>query len=223
MMHSQRSQVPSNRLSQIEKLKETLIKGLLSAALIAVSAMAGATAEAASDIQLGMPGYGGTGCPANSASVTLSPDQKELSILFDQYVVEAGNGRTVDRKSCNIAIPVRVPQGYSISVFKVDYRGFNSLPTGARSTFNVEYFFAGSQGPRQTKSFFGPTADNYELTSNLGVEALVWSPCGAETNLRVNTSMMVMTNRRQEQALATVDSADISAGIVYHIQWRQCH
>lgn len=180
------------------------------------------TAAIAADIQLGVPGYGGTGCPANSASVTLAPDQKSLSILFDQYVVEAGNGRTMDRKSCNIAIPVRVPQGYSISVFQIDYRGFNSLPAGARSQFNVEYFFAGSRGIRQTKSFFGPASNLYELTDNLTAEALVWTPCGADTNLRVNTSMLVQSNRRQEQAMATVDSADVTAGLVYHIAWRTC-
>ncbi|MBL7688296.1 MAG: DUF4360 domain-containing protein [Bdellovibrionaceae bacterium] len=180
------------------------------------------TTAMAADIQLGMPGYGGTGCPANSASVTLAPDQKSLSILFDQYVVEAGNGRTMDRKSCNIAIPVRVPQGYSISVFQIDYRGFNSLPAGARSQFNVEYFFAGSRGVRQTKSFFGPASNLYELTDHLTAEALVWTPCGADTNLRVNTSMLVQSNRRQEQAMATVDSADVTAGLVYHIAWRTC-
>ena len=196
--------------------------GVSALALSTLLSVVTAPTAMAADIQLGMPGYGGTGCPANSASVTLAPDQKSLSILFDQYVVEAGNGRTMDRKSCNIAIPVRVPQGYSISVFQIDYRGFNSLPAGARSQFNVEYFFAGSRGVRQTKSFFGPAANLYELTDNLTAEALVWTPCGADTNLRVNTSMLVQSNRRQEQAMATVDSADVTAGLVYHIAWRTC-
>jgi len=27
-------------------------------------------------------------------------------------------------KSCNVAIPVHVPQGFSVSVLQVDYRGF---------------------------------------------------------------------------------------------------
>jgi len=42
---------------------------------------------AADDISLGEPGYGGTGCPAGTVSVTLSPDAKSLSLLFDQYQV----------------------------------------------------------------------------------------------------------------------------------------
>lgn len=189
---------------------------------IAFALGSASTASANIGLQLGMPGYGGTGCPANSASVTLSPDQSSLSILFDQYVVEAGNGRQFDRKSCNIAIPVRVPQGYSISVFQVDYRGFNSLPAGARSTFNVDYFFAGSRGVRQSKTFWGPSANLYELTDHLTAEAVVWSACGAETNLRVNTNMFVQTNRRGELAMSTVDSADVTSGLVYHISWRRC-
>jgi hypothetical protein len=192
--------------------------------LVSIASALGSASTASANIglQLGMPGYGGTGCPANSASVTLSPDQSSLSILFDQYVVEAGNGRQFDRKSCNIAIPVRVPQGYSISVFQVDYRGFNSLPAGARSTFNVDYFFAGSRAVRQSKTFWGPSANLYELTDHLTAEAVVWSACGAETNLRVNTNMFVQTNRRGELAMSTVDSADVTSGLVYHISWRRC-
>ncbi len=201
----------------------SLMGTLLSIATALGASIFSPSANAQSVIQLGQPGYGGTGCPANSASVSLSPDQTSLSILFDQYVVEAGNGRTMDRKSCNIAIPVRVPQGYSISVFQVDYRGFNALPAGARANFNVEYFFAGSRGVRQAKSFYGPTSNLYELTDHLTAEAVVWSACGADTNLRVNTSMMVQTNRRGDQAMSTVDSADVTAGIVYHVAWKRCY
>lgn len=204
------------------RISTSMFGCLLSVATTIGVSLFATSANAQVGIQLGVPGYGGTGCPAGSASVSLSPDQSALSVLFDQYVVEAGNGRSMDRKSCNIAIPVHIPQGYSISVFQVDYRGFNSLPSGARSMFNVEYFFAGSRGVRQTKSFFGPAANLYELTDNLTAEAVVWSACGADTNLRVNTSMMVQSNRSGQQAMATVDSADVTAGLVYHVSWRRC-
>ena len=203
-------------------LSRAVMGCMLSLATLAGVSLASSNANAQAAITLGTPAYGGTGCPAGSASVTLSPNNSALSILFDSYVAEAGNGRTVDRKSCNIAIPVHVPQGYSISVFQVDYRGFLSLPSGARSTFNVEYFFAGSSGVRQSKTAMGSQNGLYELTDNLVAEAVVWSACGADVNLRANTSMMVQTNRRQEQAMATVDSADVSAGLVYHVAWKRC-
>jgi hypothetical protein len=87
----------------------------------------------------------------------------------------------------------------------------------------VNYFFADDpRGVRTTKMLRSGASQEYLLTDRLGVEALVWSACGAQTNLRVNTRMIVRSNSRGDQALATVDSADINAGIIYHLQWRQC-
>ena len=177
----------------------------------------------ADDIALGQPGLGGTGCPAGTASATLSPDLKSLSILFDQYQVEAGGttGKSFDRKSCNIAIPVHVPQGLSISVLAIDYRGYNNVPTGASSEFNVEYFFAGAKGPSFKKTFKGALDADYTIHNELVAQASVWSACGADVNLRTNSSIKVTTKNNKE-ALATVDSEDVSAAIVYQLQWKQC-
>ena len=184
--------------------------------------VAGMNATAA-DIQLGQPEYGGTGCPGGSASVSLSPDSKSISILFDQYVVEAGGAKSFDRKNCNISIPVKVPNGYSVSVFAIDYRGFTGLPSGGRATLSVDYFLAGlGRGVRTSKSFTGPAATDYLKSDSLGLEAIVWSACGANTILRANTTMLVQSNSRREQAMATVDSADVNAGIVYQLQFRSC-
>ena len=178
----------------------------------------------AADIRLGQPGYGGTGCPRGTASATLSPDKKSLSILFDRYYAEAGRsaGKTIDRKTCNVAIPVHVPQGFSISIFKIDYRGFVSVPRGGQAKFNVEYFFAGSRGPSFAKTFRGATEKEYLLTNKIGMGALVWTPCGKSVNLRVNSSILARTNSRRTDVLATVDSADVTAGLIYHVQWRRC-
>lgn len=177
----------------------------------------------ADDISLGEPGYGGTGCPAGTVSVTLSPDAKSLSLLFDQYQVAVGgdSGKSFDRKSCNIAIPVRVPQGLSVSILKIDFRGFNHLPQSASSQFNVEYFFAGTRGPTFQRRFRGPLDEDYLINNELTVQAIVWSDCGADVNLRTNSSMRVQTVGNRE-AMASIDSEDVSAGIIYQLQWRSC-
>lgn len=189
--------------------------------LLGIFMILGSTAQAG--IYLGHPGYGGNGCPSGSASTTLSPDGKSLSILFDEYFVEAGGRKRIARKSCNIAIPVHVPQGMSISIVDVDYRGYVSLPRGGQGKFRAEYFFAGRKGPTFQKRFRGGFDDDYTLSSPLALSALVWSRCGADVNLRVNTSMMVRSNRQKDDALATVDSADFNAGVVYHLKWKRCH
>lgn len=178
----------------------------------------------AQDISLGEPGYGGTGCPAGTVSVTLSPDAKSLSLLFDQYQVSVGGttGKGFDRKSCNIAIPVRVPQGMSVSVLKIDFRGFNRLPQGANSQFDVEYFFAGTKGPAFQRRFRGPLEEDYLINNELTVQSIIWSACGADVNLRTNSSMRVGTVGNRE-AMASIDSEDINAAIIYHLQWRSCN
>ena len=200
-------------------MKKNMMKGLC-LGLMTLSNVAMADLN---DINLGVPGYGGNGCPANSASVTLSDDKKSLSIIFDQFIVEAGGmNKTIERKTCNIAIPVHVPQGFSISIIDVDYRGYVSLPSQASARLTAEYFLAGSLGPRFDKTFVGRTDTDYTFNNAIGVQAQIWSPCGADTILRVNAAMLVRTNRYRDEALATVDSADFKAGMLYKLQWKRC-
>src|SRR5690606_1233380 len=131
-------------------------------------------------ISLGLPEHAGTGCPIGTVAAVVSPDGGQLSILYDQFVAEVGGmtGRSIDRKNCNVAIPVHVPNGLSVSVLQVDYRGFNFLPVGGRSTFNVEYFFAGTRGPVFTRTFTGPLTDDYFIPNSLLATAVSWSRCG---------------------------------------------
>lgn len=198
---------------------------MFSKILAATFAMLLASGAMAESLTIGEPQYGGNGCPAGTASATISPDGSAISILFDQYMAEAGNttGRRIDRKSCNLAIPIQVPNGYSVALLKVDYRGFNAVPAGAYNRFDVEYFWAGARGPRFSRTFTGPANSDFSLTDELLASTLVWSPCGASVNLRVNSSMMAQSNSRMEQTLGTVDSADVSSGLIYHLQFRRCN
>jgi hypothetical protein len=201
---------------------------IMNTAFFATTALLSLSSAFADDIRLGIPGTGGTGCPAGTVSATLSPDQKTLSLIFDQYVVQAGGytGQRIGRKNCQIALPIHVPQGYSFSIIQMDYRGFNALPAGASSQFNVEYFlaFPGApvSGPRYSQRFYGPLNSDYLIPNQIGVSAAVWSPCGADLNLRTNTSMMVMSNSSNEEAMSTVDSIDAKGSILYQLQWRRC-
>ena len=190
---------------------------MISFALVLIGTLA-----QAQQLQLGNPAYGGTGCPSGTASAVLSPDNQSLSIIFDAYQVAASrvSGKSFDRKSCNLAIPVTIPQGYSLAIYSVDYRGFNHLPDGANSEFDVEYFFAGYRGPNFRHPFWGTLDDNYVISHEIPVAALVWSACGARTTLRANTSMRVSSYG--DDALSTVDSADVNAALIYHLEWKRC-
>ena len=209
------------------------MKKMMISLVLLASASAGATPVTSVDdtlvdgIRLGNPTYGGTGCPQGSAAVALSPDESSISILFDTYVAEAGGARRIDRKSCNLAIPVHVPAGMSISLISMDYRGFTSVPSGGSAVFNAEYFFAGGSGPIQSQTFRGPRNDDFTITHEVPMEAQIWSPCGQDVILRANTSMRAMTNSRGDQVLATVDSQDVhgstDGGFFFFIEERNCN
>ncbi len=201
------------------------MNALKSLLVLSAIVMASASAEA-SRITLGEAAYGGNGCPAGSASITTTGDGTTMSVLFDSFAAEAGNttGRRVDRKSCNLRVPVRVPNGYSVALIAVDYRGFNAVPgQGAYNDFRAEYFYAGSRGPVFQKRFQGPQADSFQITNNLIASNLIWSACSKEVIFSINASATSMSNSRMDQTMMIVDSIDINAGMLYHFQLRRCN
>ena len=176
----------------------------------------------AEDLKVGELAYGGTGCPANSARVVLDPLQNTIGLIFDQYAGEAGATKKLDRKSCGLALPVKIPDGYSAALYESSFQGFYSLPEGAQSTFRLEQFFAGEKGRKISTTFTGANDSDFVVSDILADERLVFSECGASTILRVNTSMVVTTNDASDVASFTVDHADISAGLVFHMKLRKC-
>ena len=176
----------------------------------------GACLAYSGDLALAQPGYGGSGCPGGSASVSLSPDRTTLRVGFNRYRV-APRGAGLDRKSCSLAVPIDVPRGKSVSILSVDYRGYTRLPRGARSQFNVEYFFAGRRGASFARTFPGPSDKAYGFSTG----GLGWSGCGASVTLRSNSSIRVSTNANAQGAKAARPE-HVQQSATYHLQWRNC-
>ncbi|MBD2628036.1 DUF4360 domain-containing protein [Trichormus variabilis] len=159
--------------------------------------------------------YGGSGCPDRTASVTVSPDGQELSILFDKFIT-LGNGKPEEaRKSCNLTIPIKVPGGFQISVYTANYRGY--VAPNTTGELLTEYFFAGSRGLKLKQELRGEK--DYDVEHDLVTQGKVWSACGDSVNMRVNASM-----KAKGDGIATVDSFDLAhRGLVYRVEYRSCN
>ncbi|MBH8556348.1 DUF4360 domain-containing protein [Nostocaceae cyanobacterium CENA357] len=189
----------------------TLLQAFFAAAALMTAFVSPAFAEP--KVEIIGAGYGGSGCPGGTASVNVSPDGQELSILFDKFIALANNPRE-SRKSCNLTIPIKVPQGFQISLYDADYRGYVAPQT--IGNLRAEYFFAGQRGPIFSRQFDGET--NYNVRDSLATVADVWSRCGDSLNMRVNAAMAA-----RGQGMATVDSFDLAhRGLVYHLKYRTC-
>ena len=187
-----------------------ILQSFLATTVLTIAAISPALAQ---KVEILGANYGGSGCPENSASVSVSPDGQELSILFDKFAA-LGNDSTQSRKSCNLSIPIQVPQGFQISLYDADYRGYVAPST--TGNLRAEYFFAGNRGPVFSRTFRGET--DYNVRDSLATIANVWSACGNSVNMRINASMAA-----RGSGMATVDSFDLAhRGLVYHIQYRDC-
>ncbi|MBE9216055.1 DUF4360 domain-containing protein [Plectonema cf. radiosum LEGE 06105] len=193
----------------IHRQSISFVKTLLATATVMAASVAPAFAQP--KVQIVGANYGGSGCPAGSASVTVSPDGQELSILFDGYVADASAKPAERRKNCNLTIPVKVPAGFQVSVYKFDYRGYVAPATTGRLT--AEYFFAGQRGPKIVRNIRGEK--DYLASDN--IQTLVWSRCGDSVNMRVNSGLSA-TGR----GIASLDSVDVSHGLKYLLKYRAC-
>lgn len=169
---------------------------------------------------VGNPEYDGSGCPPGTATVALSPDRDELSILFREYIAETEEGRQMARKTCNFAVPIRIPSGLRVAVYQVDYRGYRDIPWGGRGEFTRSYFFAGQTGNRTTDTFSDSSGSFLFRDS---VSRLVWSECGnTGTIARSNTSIVARkrSSYSTPEAYMAVDTAD--AEIRFYLVWESC-
>jgi len=177
-----------------------------------------AAAQDAPPITLGEPTYGGSGCPAGTASALLGPNATAVAMVFSDYAAAAGGpgGPSFDRVSCNISIPVAVPDGYSLAVLPMDFLGRHDLPEGAASTLSVEYFMAGGRGPAFETEAEGPLSADFLDHHDLAEDDLAWSACGADVLLRINSAL------RTSAAGDAAATSRILAGLGYRLNWRTC-
>jgi hypothetical protein len=185
----------------------------LVAALLALSATGARAQEPLPSVSFGEPGYGGSGCPDGTGIVVRGFSNQAAAYVFDAYQV-GDNGRSLDRKTCAIAIPVDVPAGVSVAVRNVGFRGAAKLADGVEATFSVEAFSAGETGEIVEMPFTGPTDTGFLRMQTLPDDQLDWSACGEDINLRVNTSLRTRGN---EDA-----AVSLNALIVYPLATKAC-
>jgi len=168
----------------------------------------------------------GSGCPAGTAAVAAASDNSAFTVTYSNYLAEAGAGSdpTDFRKNCQLNLLIHVPQGFSYAIAKADYRGFASLYNGATAMQRAHYYFMG-QSPTavSTHNFRGPFTDNWQVSDVTDVASLVWSPCGENRNLNVNTELRVRAGTvSHNTSFITMDSTDGSLRTIYHLSWKRC-
>ena len=169
----------------------------------------------------------GSGCPAGTAAVAVSPDNTAFTVTYSDYLAQAGgtSDPTAFRKNCQLNLVVHVPQGFTYAIASADYRGFLSLQPGASATQKASYYFQGSsQTVPKTHPFNGAYNDDWQATDSTDWAQLVWAPCGELRNFNINTELRVNagTQSPNKVSFMTMDSTDGDISTVYHLAWKEC-
>ena len=154
-----------------------------------------------------------------SADYVLAPDHSALSILFTDLTVE-GSGQSASE--CTIDVPLDLPEGMSLGVYRVDYRGFASLAKKDVATLQVSYELGPKGNGRHFKrSVRGALEDDFAFTENIGAGLMKRVGCGADAHLRGSVSLLL---KGKGDSLATLDSGDGAArrGLVYRFNLKKC-
>ncbi len=215
----------------------TILAGVLSG--LVVAAIAATPAHATGYLDTGTPPpldkividvvtVNGSGCPAGTAAVAVSPDNTAFTVTYSAYLAQVGVGAaTTDfRKNCQLSLAVHVPSGFTFAVAEADYRGFASLMNGASGTERANYYFQGfAQTTSLSHAFKGPLQDDWEATDTTDVAQLVYEPCGVERNFNINTELRVSagtSDTTKTTSFMEMDSTDGSLSTIYHFAWRNC-
>ncbi|MEZ0392246.1 MAG: DUF4360 domain-containing protein [Pseudobdellovibrionaceae bacterium] len=113
------------------------MKPLVAKTLILVASLFAQGAWAVpTEVTIGNPKLEGEGCPQGTARAVLSPDGSAISILFDEFILDATKRRVYPpeklKKDCDFKIPVQLPPGYRLLASRIDYRGFAALAKGVK-------------------------------------------------------------------------------------------
>ena len=201
------------------------------AAAISASMISGPASAAQQDafeapsgkVTVDLVSVNGSGCPAGTARATMAPDNTGFHIYYSDFVARDGSGAapTAYRKNCQIAVQVHVPQGYTYAVASAEYRGTTNLAAGSTALLRSNYYFQGNSGNNVVDTTFaGPRVGGWRVVDSTEVNELVYSPCGKDINLNVNTELRV--DSASAPSSISLRSSDGDVETLVHFSWLTC-
>lgn len=149
----------------------------------------------------------GSGCSAKTPAYTeLDLTRNLIDITLKSFIATNSEARKVDYKSCNLAIPIKLPAGKRLTISLIDLSGEvrpQSADLKSTSTLRFEAFLAGSTGKVQQKVVALGSEARTVLFRKTDV---INTGCGTSEVLRLNVN----------NALASKGSA--AAGLINQAQ-----
>jgi hypothetical protein len=149
---------------------------------------------------------GGNGCSNADLRAPYSAATGLVSLRFQDYSPEAaaGTSRRLARKTCQIAIPLRVSEGERIVVRDLSLRGQADLQPETNATVSLEAFIAGETGERLENTITTKSAPARRYIGLRERDVIFAGTCGQSGTLRFNTSAMIANTESEKTSYVRV-------------------
>ncbi|HEX9999661.1 MAG TPA: DUF4360 domain-containing protein [Actinoplanes sp.] len=202
---------------------------LTSVLALSLSAPAHAAGAAALDavptakITLEVIAAAGSGCAPGTATVVANSDNTGFRIKYTEFLAEAGGTASLidSRKNCQIGVLVTVPAGWTFAIAEANYRGRAKLAAGATGLQRTNYYWQGSSENNATEQqFTGPL--NTTWSAKDVAPALVYTPCGGQKVLNINTELRVDEGTSTSKSSLSMRSSDGDVDTLFNLSWAEC-
>jgi len=117
-----------------------------------------------------------------------------------------------------------IPGDSNIPFFSADYRGYAYLDKGVTGTQKSIYYFSGQTAQTSTQTtWVGPMNQDYLLHDQANQTSIVWSPCGANGAMNINSQLRLTSTNATAVGELTNDSIDTSFKQIVYVSWQQCN
>jgi len=174
----------------------------------------------------------GTGCDSASSSASITPNGQVLSLLFDNYSIEIGQGSANPQstslyKNCHVLIDVDVPAGVQYALKQTDYRGFAALPASATAMHRFTQVLPNAPVASMREAIVnGPTSGDYAVSVIQKPGRLVYSSCNQKSQTIELISELSVSYLRgttdRTMAMINLDSVDTGVETTFKLDWRPC-
>jgi hypothetical protein len=173
----------------------------------------------------------GSGCSESDASASVTPDGTFLSVLFDNFKAEIGNGSSNPqaqalKKQCTVLIDMDVPFGYQYALETTEFRGFAALPASAYGYHRFTQVVPNGVPNMRETQLRGPIGNNYESVVRQKPGRSPWSVCNSpQQTVQILAELSVAyLPRTTDRSMAQInlDSVDTGVQSRFKMTWRPC-
>ncbi len=168
-------------------------------------------------VRVGVPIYGGTGCPQGTAAISQSGRSALLNVDSFEAHAPAANGSNFDRKSCSLRLPVQVLRGYQMVIKGIVLKGDYNIPAGGRGAFEQRVSYVGQIRPQITRmNLAGQGTLSLNPSGNPQDWIVTACSTGRDLMLNVDVNLLTTTNPTSQYASASIQ------GFAFNWELKRC-